>query len=418
MVSTTFRQEEQDFLLQSHQDSNLHMGTINALLLNVKSSLLFCDQGDSSRNFIYSPRSLHTACLTEDNPPSPTNTPSPKPKSRAVEKRLPLLQSSDDDDKDPVTEVVMPVSLLELKRLYHECLDSGVPSPLDFVREVLVSVDDSCVGECLPLLLMTYAEVPQNENNRRLLELQIALRLALLSSSGHPSFCHVHYDLVCKRASSKKMRANIKKQTPQQVLERELLNIFSLLAIRCDSTVDFRSLVDELVTTTHAPHNLVNIIYDFFELRDSDDEEECESTVPKAAPKRLLVPDEPKIHVNDNSLIGQSVSLTASIRKNALVPDQKRKYVGSHFNTKLSNVSALFRQVTVPVQRRKARESGERPLKKPRTAPLSRNKQVVSETPAAKRYSQNSASTLSPMGPDSQNARLVAQEALAARRKR
>lgn len=418
MVSTTLRHEEQDFLLQSHQDSNLHMGTVNALLLSIKTSLLFCDQQDSFRNFIYSPRSLHTACLTEYNPSSPTNTPSPKPQSRAVDKKLPLLQAND-DDKDPATEHIMPVTLLELKRLYHECLDSGVPSPLDFMRQVQVSVDDSCVGECLPLLLMTCAEVPHNENDRRLLELQIGLRLALLSSSSscHPSFCNVHYEFVCKRACTKKMRKHVKKQTPQQVLETELLNLFTLLAIRCDSSVDFRSYLDEVVTTTNAPHDLVNVIYDFFELRERNDEEERMSTVPKAEPKRLLVPDEPKINVKENSLIGQSVSLTASIRKNTLVPDQKRKYVGSHFSTKLSNVSTLFRQVTVPVQRQKPKESEERPLKKPRTVPLSKNKQVVSETPA-KRYSQNTASTLSPMGPDSQNARLVAQEALAARRKR
>jgi hypothetical protein len=232
----------------------------------------------------------------------------------------------------------------------------------------------------------------------------------------------------------KKTRQQRKKQTPQQALEQQLLNLLSLLAIQSDTPTNFQSLVRELVTTTGAPQDTVNVIYDFFELHDDDDDDDKEvstvSVVSKTEPKAMaLVPrkeeEEPTIiAAKENSLIGQSVSLTASIRTNKLVPDQKRKYVGSHFNTKLSNVSALFRQVTVPVQKIRSKETKKveetRPVKKPRVAfcpPPPPKQQVVSETPA-KRYSQTTGTTLSPMGPDSQNAFLVAQEALAARRGR
>jgi hypothetical protein len=340
---------------------------------------------------------------------------------------------------DPVTvsnnnepeQQVTPVTLLELKQLYQECLETAKPGLLDLLRIVQVSVNDDNVKQCMDLLL-TNAELQSSDTNRHLVELQVGMRLALLASCR--TFRKLHYELVCKRANSKKMRKQTKQQTPQQVLERQLLNLFSLLAIKSDTPTNFQSLVKELVTTTCAPQDLITLIYDFFELNEEEEEveEEGESTVavvPRTEPKWIaLIPqkeeeEEPKIiNAKEYSLIGQSISLTASIRKNKLVPDQKRKYVGSHFNTKLSNVSTLFRQVTVPIQRKKSEETTkkleeERPVKKPRVAfnlPPPKKQVLVSETPA-KRHSQP---TLSPMGPDSQNAFLVAREALAARRKR
>jgi hypothetical protein len=128
------------------------------------------------------------------------------------------------------------------------------------------------------------------------------------------------------------------------------------------------------------------------------------------------------------SIIKQKVSLTQSrsTRKNSLVPNQKRKYVGSHFGSGLSNVSTLFRQVKVPAPKPapKARqeptirlEPRRRPLKRPRTIAFERAQQVISETPAKQRL-YASPHAFSPMRSDSQNARLVAQEALAAARRK
>jgi hypothetical protein len=426
------------------------MGTVNALLLNVKRSLLLADPEDSSRQFLYWPRSLHTACLTEYHPTSSlstkTQTPSPKRKSRAlVEKESPLLQANNGDGiMDPVTgsndesepeQQVTPVTLLELKQLYQECLETNKPGPLDLLRKVQVSVNDDNVKQCMEDLLVTNVKLLQandDDTNYRLLELQVGMRLALLASCR--TFRKLHHELVCKQRSTscKKLRKKLKKQTPKKVLEDQLLHLFSLLAMKSDTPTNFQSAVKDLVTTTRAPHDMVTVIYDFFELH--DEEKGAESSValvPTTEPKPVvaLVPqkegndEEPKIiHAKESSLIGQSVSLTASIRTNKLVPDQKRKYVGSHFNTKLSNVSTLFRQVTVPIQKQKSKEEtkkleDERPVvKKARLVfypPLSK-KQVISETPAKRQFQS---STLSPMGgQDSQDAFLVAQEALAARR--
>jgi hypothetical protein len=315
---------------------------------------------------------------------------------------------------------------MELKQLYQECLETGTPAPLDLLRTVQVSVNDGNVKQCMDLLV-TNTELQPHGISRRLLELQVGMRLALSVSC--LEFRKLHHGLVCKRSTLRKVRKHIQKQTPQEVLEEQVLSLLSLLAIKSDTPTNFQSTVRELVTTTRAAQETVNVIYDFFELHDDEDGTSTVVFVPKLESKQIaLAPQKEEqqqkveakiIHAKENSLITQSVSLTAAIRTNKLVPDQKRKYVGSHFSTKLSNVSALFRQVTVPVQKNRSKETQKeeekRPVKKPRVAVYSPppKKQVVSETPA-KRHSQ----MLSPMGPDSQNAFLVAQEALAARRRR
>ena len=136
------------------------------------------------------------------------------------------------------------------------------------------------------------------------------------------------------------------------------------------------------------------------------------------------------------SILKQKVSLTQSrsTRKNSLVPNQKRKYVGSHFASGLSNVSSLFRQVKVPkapaaavvpkrttkptIRLEPRRPGGLPPLKRPRTIAFERAKQVITETPAKKILYASPHDSFSPMPSNGQNARLVAQEALAAARRK
>jgi len=54
-----------------------------------------------------------------------------------------------------------------------------------------------------------------------------------------------------------------------------------------------------------------------------------------------------------NAFLPKSMNLTArcSSSSNPLLSNGKRRYVGSHFNTKLSNMSNLFREVKVPRQK-------------------------------------------------------------------
>jgi len=439
------RHHDDCFLLHSNDDTpnneSLHMGTINALLLSLKSAMVFQDGDDSSRHFLYAPRSLHTASLTEYNPRSrPKTSPSSASKSKRVSFETPPAVAVDDmeDAASPVAETeeeslptMKAVSPSELMRLYHQCLDTGNPTPRDFCRQVAVSPKDFAI---LKDLLVTTIQLQQDDgaksDNLRLLQVQVGMRLALVT---HSKFLKLHHEIVYKSASNKKIRKKLKHMAPQKVLEEQVLNLLSLLAIRCDSPADFRVLVQQLCVGV--PKDVVQCIYEYFELNDDD---KIQQPVPAVTPivaktdsplhsspaqETTLPPPVKREEIpNKVSLLAKSISLTESrsTRKNPLVPNQKRKYVGSHFGTRLSNVSTLFRQVTVPAVPKAIKQQQiklePRPPKRPRTISFQRAKKVITETPA-KRLEY----TLSPIGggrSDSQNARLVAQEALAAARRK
>jgi hypothetical protein len=467
-------QNKEGFLLKSNTNNqNLDIKTINAMLMSVKSAMLFQDAQDSCQTFAYVPRSLSTASLMEYNNTQKTTsttleekiakktTPKKVSTVSIPEKEMTNTSLTAVNEMDPV-----PIEAVEpdkLETLYQSCLDTNEPTPRIFSRIVAKSlVDMNMVGNWL---VSSFQIQNESTDNPRLLPLQTCLRLALAPNA---KFLKLYYKVTCNSAvSSKKSRKRLKKMSPQEVLLDQVFNLLSLLAIRCcDSPVDFENLVKELCIGVS--QDVVKVIFDCFEFHEKEKEQEpttkMERLVPAAVtpatttttkttvkdpilPRNeplLAIQQENMAHSETNdamSIIKQDVSLTQcrSTRKNSLVPNQKRKYVGSHFASGLSNVSTLFRQVKVlpkatatavapeermkptiqlePARRRRLAGDGP-PLKRPRTIVFERAKQVITETPAKKLVYPSPHSSFSPMRADSQNARLLAQQALAAARRK
>lgn len=489
---------DESFLLKANaktnndENENLDMTTINAMLLTVKSAMVFQDVHDSCQTFVYIPRSLHTASLTEyhtNNKTSSSSTVAVQEKGMKKTKKRVSTTTLNPEEKttnsstsnitveekekenEPLIEAVEPE---ELEKLYQTCLETNEPTPRSFSQIVAKSILDT--DTIIPRnLLVSSFQIQNNDdsgntdsNNPRLLPLQVGIRLAL---SSNDKFLQHHHALTCKSALSKKSRKKFKKMSPMQVLEDQVLNLLSLLAIQyCDSPVIFRNLVQEL--SMGVSHDLRNVIYQHFELNQDEEvqeEDERPSMPTKASTNKERVPAvtpattikttvmDPSLPSNkprptlsavqqafpagpssETDILQQKVSLTQSrsTRKNSLVPNQKRKYVGSHFASGLSNVSSLFRQVKVPKaaaaavapKRRKSSSllleprrshASQGPSKRPRTICFERAQQVITETPAKKlAFDVSPHSSFSPMPSHGQNARLVAQQALkAARRK-
>lgn len=464
------------FLLKSNTNNqNLDIKTMNAMLLSVKSAMLFQDAQHSCRTFAYVPRSLYTASLMEYN--NTHNTTSTALQERIMKKTTPKKVSTVSNPEKEMTntsltasvndemEPTVPIEAVEpdkLETLYQSCLDTNEPTPRIFSQIVAKSlVDMDMVGNWL---VSSFQIQNKSTDNPRLLPLQTCLRLALAPNA---KFLKLHYKVTCKSAVSKKSRKKLKKMSPQEVLQDQVFNLLSLLAIRCcDPPVDFECLVKELCIGVS--QDVVKVIFDYFEFHEKEEEQEpptkMERFVPAVTPATtttkttvkdpilprneplLAIQQENMAHSETNdamSIIKQEVSLTQcrSTRKNSLVPNQKRKYVGSHFASGLSNVSTLFRQVKVPkatatavapkrmkpttaIQlepRRRCRAGDGPPLKRPRTTAFERRaKQVITETPAKKLvFYPPPHSSFSPMRSDhSQNARLLAQQALAAAARR
>ena len=274
------------------------------------------------------------------------------------------MTAVNETDPSPI-EAVEPD---KLETLYQSCLDTNEPTPRIFSQIVAKSlVDMDMVGNWL---VSSFQIQSESTHNPRLLPLQTCLRLALAPNA---KFLKLHYKVTCKSAVSKKSRKRLKKMSPHEVMLYEVFNLLSLLAIRCcDSPVDFESLVKELCIGVS--QDVVKVIFDYFEFHEKEEEQEpptqMEQLVPAVTPATtitkttvkdpilprneplLAIQQENMTHSETNdamSIIKQEVSLTQcrSTRKNSLVPNQKRKYVGSHFALNF-NCLTLFRQVKVP----------------------------------------------------------------------
>ena len=173
--------------------------------------------------------------------------------------------------------MIEAVEPAQLEQLYQACLETNEPTPPMFCQIVATSrLDKDILASTVAKLLVSSFEIQHKHdrnhgnnnttenNNPRLLPLQVGIRLALLQND---KFQKCHQQVTYKSAVSKKSRKKIKNQSPQTVLQEQVLNLLSLLAIRCsNSPVDFGKLVRELCIGV-CP-DFANVIFEYFELQE------------------------------------------------------------------------------------------------------------------------------------------------------
>lgn len=239
------------------------------------------------------------------------------------------------------------------------------------------------------LRTIVQTETLNNGDLIRQVQLQVALRLALWTWAGEFFVQGYHlYSSMGKVGSSPKHRkkSRTKKKTKQQnaskqssldVLLQDIIGFLQVAALRLQPDTPFLNFVKECVTNEQS-ESLPQLqqIWESFEIASPfllNDSEDAATAIlalsppPKRKPKRKevqmtklptrdehqpTVPSKPKVGL----LPVTNVSLTAPIvqtKPNSLLLGSNTRFVGSHFNTRLTNVGSLFRQVAVPFAEKK-----------------------------------------------------------------
>jgi hypothetical protein len=254
------------------------------------------------------------------------------------------------------------------------------------VRETLAAAVQSLVS--LPFLQQTAkeqsSEIECDETLIRQVQLQIALRLAFWVW-GKQAFVASYQSFYQRnqRPSNPKRRGKMKRQFTLEKNGRLLQDIIGLLqlgALRLPPQRPFLEFVQQCVSKhqSEALADDLDTIWETFEvdnpfiLKDRDalvpaiispplkkpvtTQLRCGSSAPIQQQQMVETATQSKVDRIDCILPVANVSLIAPKRhgllpmaKNSLLLGKSKRFVGSHFNTGLTNVQALFRQVPVPV---------------------------------------------------------------------
>jgi hypothetical protein len=270
----------------------------------------------------------------------------------------------------------------------NACVASNFPTVHQFVYERLAGLlhgEASIVVGSAPLLmcpddLRTCSDPPQASLRR--IQLQGMLRLQLWAIIGNVGL-EPYYKHAKKVRNDRK---KIKKQSPSAIdfMWNDITSIFSMAAFRLPQSLAFvhflHSCFDPSLLNSKLPKNTLDKLCQHFEVSLPFQHELAKDSAldilllvsppRKQQQPRKVLPFEKKPRSDETSVsstlssnssttlcpitnlvLGAGVQLTATNGhyNSLLKEDSRTRFVGSHFNTNLSNMSNLFRQVKVVV---------------------------------------------------------------------
>lgn len=273
-----------------------------------------------------------------------------------------------------------------------------------FLTNKMTNGDDSLMLSSFSLAQLIHERSEEKSDASELLrqiQFQSTLRLYLLAN----------YENIFEASFAKWMRREAKrfkikkKVLPQtDILFADVTRLLSLAALLLSPEQSFVGFLTECLSLTR-DLSMRQRFFDFFEVQNPDEKSEASTALvlsppqkrkppAAAAAKRKRVVSEQPAHKkktilernNNNNKHGadslfstQSVRLTAPAqRRNSLLAGSKTRFVGSHFNTNLSNMETLFRQV----KSRPVAQMAKKPSSK--TVPTTAKQSNVPATSSAK----------------------------------
>ena len=425
--------------------SELDLATLHILLTTMKSALLLSDSED--RQYVFQSCTFSTATLATYGAVTHKSSRLAKAVLSETQTQDDLLLDNATTNKQPRKEKLVMDKLTwfnilennkndepppDLQQASETCVDCNNPTPQHLVTQMVPSVilgstyvvEKTQLKEVVSYLWMTLAAIkdrvrnPNRDNVKvlRVIQIQTLLRLQLLAMD-KKTFLKLYSKKLIDR-KRKKGGSNNGDLIPEVI---SILEHASFLLVMNKTLVQF---LEEIIPTSIycSIPDQIQELFDFFEcdnpFLDQDDEDDEDShfssvfeshqtqhkssptapsptTVPKK--KKAKIGNEKSVKFEHEDLTLQSMKLTAR-RSNPLIKDAKAKYVGSHFNTKLANISAHYHEVqaaAVVVQKQQKQPTARRKSKIPSktkyvstrkstTSPVKQKqrKGVVRETPS------------------------------------
>jgi hypothetical protein len=277
-----------------------------------------------------------------------------------------------------------------IKRSVHDLVQNQlVPflQSIDVTRETITAAVQSLVSqESLQQMAKEQTSAPEcDETVIRQVQLQVALRLAFWVWGKH-AFVASYQSFYQRnqRRSMQKRRGKMKRQSKlkDDRLLQDIIGILQLGALRLPPQRPFLEFVQQCVSK-HQSESLANLetVWETFEVDNPFIPKDRDALVPamispptqkpvttqklhgSSAPiqqqQTAATTTQSRVDRIDCILPVSNVSLIAPKRRqgslptttrNSLLLGRGKRFVGSHFNTGLTNVQALFRQVPVPLQ--------------------------------------------------------------------
>jgi hypothetical protein len=286
------------------------------------------------------------------------------------------------------------------------CVEKGTPT----VKQVVATIGEHFNRDINKLnslmqLLVPYDQLREQKGTKssflRSIQVQAGLRLLLWSSGSQTDFVAAHAAQLGRK--KKKKKAAAQQQQAQDIVFHEMISVLTLAAFMLSQSEPFSGFLKDTLGIFHCCKDTVQRLFDHFEVpnpfvKQKSMDSLLMSTPPKRtttkrkreAVKKAAEPKPMQPQRKANAFLDTSkVKLTAPVSsRNALLGNTHSRYVGSHFNTDISN---LLQQVTVKQQPRKPMllaTAGVPPprkmsLQKAYCPPNSHSKRtIVMETPA------------------------------------
>jgi hypothetical protein len=377
--------------LPTKHSSELDISTLHMLLTTMQSALILTDR--KGQQYLFRSRSISAATITPYGGP-------PKPSSRLVRS---LSVNKDLDTHLEPSIKYDPKDKLELDKLawFHvlekndggntadtvqqackDCIAHNTPTPLYLATQIIPSailgttdlIDTDEMNRIVSALWMTLTAIQGRVRNPnrvkdevlRVIQTQLLLRLQLLAMDA-AAFLHLYSTKLMDR---RKRKAGM----PSDVMTQIIAIVEQAPFLLDLGTTLLQFLHDTIPTSIYCSiPDQVQEIFDFFECANPfvslDDEDTHFSSVEEGErpPKKKVRITEDLSKPQHEDRILQSIDLTSNVgrRINPLLKDAKGVYVGSHFNTKLANMSAHYHEVQrVPLVRQHSSHEKRSPLKR------------------------------------------------------
>ena len=380
--------------LPTKHSSELDINVLHMLLTTMQSALILTDR--QGQQYVFRCRSTSAATITPYGGP-----PKPPPRlNRSLVDIKGQVTHIEESIKSPSTDQLEVDKLAwfrilekpyddnsadSLQKACQECIAHNNPTPAYLVTQMISSailgtadvIDNDEMNRIVSSLWLTLTAIqgrvrdPTRDKQEvlRVIQVQLLLRLQMLAMDA-TAFLQLYSARLMDR---RKRKAGVPTDVMTQIIA---------IVEQAPFLLDLGKTLRQFLQDTIPPSIYCSIpdqvqeIFDFFEcanpfVADDDDDDTHLSSVMEgernSPPKKKVRIAKESIKLKNDDRILQPMHLTSNLgrRINPLLKDAKGVYVGSHFNTKLANMSAHYHEVQrVPLVRQSPAGGKKSPSKK------------------------------------------------------
>lgn len=358
--------------LPTKNSSELDISILHMLLTTMQSALILTDR--DGQQYVFRSSSISAATITPYGGP-------PKPSSRLVRSLSEVKDlathieaSNKSQTKDNLElDKLAWFRVLEkndgvksgdtVQQACKDCIAHNNPAPLYLATQIIPSailgatdvIDTDEMTRIVSALWMTLTAIQGRVRNPnrvkdevlRVIQIQLLLRLQLLAMDA-TAFLQLYNTKLMDR---RKRKAG----APTDVMAQIIAIVEQAPFLLDLGTTLLQFLQDTIPSSIYCSiPDQVQEIFDFFECANpfvplDDDEDTHFSSVEEGErppKKKVRITEEPSKPQHEDCIL-QPIELTSNVgrRNNPLLKNAKGVYVGSHFNTKLANMSAHYHEV-------------------------------------------------------------------------